>query len=124
MEIQEGISPAIKKEASSVRPRPEDLAVAQEVKRRLARHVRLYDFRLFGSRARGTANSESDMDIYLETDDLTEEQQQIIRDIVWEIGFERNIVIVPSIFTKAEVENSPLKASPFYKTVKREGVAL
>jgi uncharacterized protein len=99
-----------------------DLKVARELKKRLSEIVQLVDFRVFGSRARGEADEYSDMDVFIEVESLNDELKRKIRDVVWEVGFESSIYISPLIFTRYEIEDSPLKASPIVENINREGL--
>jgi predicted nucleotidyltransferase len=99
-----------------------DYEIAKELKKRLSEVVELIDFRVFGSRARGEADEYSDMDVFLEVKSLNREVEDRILDIVWEVGFENSIFISPLIFTRYEIEKSPLKASPIVKNIEEEGV--
>jgi predicted nucleotidyltransferase len=102
--------------------RPKDYEVAKQLKERVSKVVQLLDFRVFGSRVRGDEDEYSDMDIFLEVLSLDKELKEKILDIVWEVGFENFIVISPLIFTKNEIEDSPLRASPIVKNIQKEGV--
>lgn len=99
-----------------------DFSIATTLKQRLAGAVSLVDFRVFGSRARGDADEYSDMDIFVEVEDLNKSLKERILDIAWEVGFENFMVIAPLIFTRYELENSPLRSSPIVKAIVAEGV--
>jgi predicted nucleotidyltransferase len=43
----------------------EDRKIAAELKRRLAQALPVLDLRVFGSRVRGEAHSESDLDVFI-----------------------------------------------------------
>ncbi|GAB61213.1 MAG: nucleotidyltransferase domain-containing protein [Candidatus Jettenia sp.] len=92
-----------------------DYEIAKELKERLSKVIQLIDFRVFGSRARGNADEYSDMDDQL---------KKIIRNIVWEVGFENSIYISPLIFTRYEIEDSPLRASPIVRGINEEGIRI
>ena len=62
------------------------------------------------------------MDIFIELSYLNKQQKQKIQDIIWEIGFENSIYISPLIFTRYELENSPLRFSPIVKNIFEEGI--
>lgn len=99
-----------------------DYEIAKELKERLSKIVRLIDFRVFGSRARGDKDEYSDMDVFLEIESLNTEVKNKILDIIWEVGFKYFIVISPLIFTRDEIEKSPMRASPIVENIVKEGV--
>ena len=104
--------------------KPKDYEIAKILKERLSEVVNLIDFRVFGSRARGDADDLSDMDVFLEVKLLDKELKEKISDIVWEVGFENFVVISPLIFTKDEIENSPIRSSPIVKNISKEGIKI
>lgn len=102
----------------------EDLRIARELKARLSQAVRLLDFSVFGSRARGDAQEGSDMDVFVEVQTLDKDLKERIQDIAWEVGFDNSLVISLLIFTRDELENSPLRSSPIVKAITREGLRI
>ncbi len=102
----------------------EDLKIARELKGRLAQVVRLLDFSVFGSRARGDAEEGSDMDVFVEVQTLDKHLKERIQDIAWEVGFDNSLVISLLVFTRDELENSPLRSSPIVKAITREGLRI
>jgi predicted nucleotidyltransferase len=98
-----------------------DRGVALELKNRLAGLVQLVDFCVFGSRARGDATEDSDMDVFIEVENLDKDLKERVQDAAWEVGFENFMVISPLIFTRDELENSPLRSSPIVRVIKEEG---
>lgn len=101
---------------------PWDYEIARELKERLSAFVRLIDFRVFGSRARGHADEYSDMDVFIEVETLDKQLKEKISHTVWETGFEHLLHISPLIFTRHELEESPLRASPIVKSINEDGV--
>jgi len=101
-----------------------DYEIASKLKRKLAELVPLVDFQVFGSRARDDAEEYSDMDIFIEIESINKQLNDIISDLAWEVGFEHFMVISPLVFTRDEIENSPLKASPIVKNILAEGVRI
>jgi predicted nucleotidyltransferase len=101
-----------------------DYEIARKLKERLSKVVELIDFKVFGSRARGDVDEYSDMDVFIEVGSLDKETEELIYDIVWETGFENFIYISPLIFTRHEIEDSPLKSSPIVKNINEEGVKI
>jgi len=101
-----------------------DYEIARKLKEKLAALIPLVDFRVFGSRAREDADEYSDMDVFIETETVNKKQKDIISELTWEIGFEHFMVIFPLVFTRDEIENSPLKASPIVKNILAEGIRI
>lgn len=101
-----------------------DYQIAKKLKDRLLNIVPLLDFRVFGSRAREDHEGYSDIDLFLEVDALSKELESKIYDIAWEIGYENLRVFSLHIFTKDEIENSPLRLSPIVKNIFNEGVRI
>ena len=101
-----------------------DYLIAKELKERLSKEVDLVDFRVFGSRARNDKDEFSDMDVFIEVENLNKELEEKVSDITWEVGFNNSIYISPLIFTRYEIEDSPLRASPIVKNINEEGVTI
>lgn len=103
---------------------PKDREIAQKLKKKLSEFVPLLDFRILGSRARGDEDEYSNLDVFMEVEEIDKDLKERIFDTVWEVGFEHLIVISALVFTRDEVENSPLRASPFLKNIAEDGVAI
>ncbi|NCO52657.1 MAG: nucleotidyltransferase domain-containing protein [Deltaproteobacteria bacterium] len=101
-----------------------DYKIAKELKRRLAAQAMLVDFRVFGSRARGDAENESDMDVFVEVESLNPEVKEKIHETTWSVGFENSMVISPLIVTRYEVEQTALRSSAIIRNITREGIAV
>lgn len=102
----------------------QDRRIAEELRRRLSQVVPLVDFFVFGSRARGDADEDSDLDVFLEVESLDRASRERIFDVTWEIGFNNYLVISPLIVTREELENSPLRSAPIVRNIFEEGVRL
>jgi predicted nucleotidyltransferase len=77
---------------------------------------------LYGSRSRGTAKDDSDWDllILLNKDDISTEVEREITYPLYDLEFDTGEVISPMIYTEKEW-NSKYKVTPFYQNVMREG---
>lgn len=100
----------------------QDRKIAETLKQRLSEVMDLVDFKVFGSRARGDADEDSDLDVFIEIERKDRELEKKISHIAWEVGFENFILICPLVFTRDELENSPLRASPIVECINEEGV--
>jgi len=80
---------------------------------------------LFGSRARGDFNADSDWDVLILVDNkkVTNSVEDKFRDDLYDIELESGQVISAFIYPK-EYWNSLLSYSPLFKNVKREGIRL
>lgn len=98
-----------------------DLSIAVEFKKRLSAQVPIIAVSVFGSRVLGNAAEDSDMDIFVEVESLDKSVKEQILEIAWEVGFENFMVISPLIFTRDELNNSPLRSSSIIKTISQDG---
>lgn len=101
--------------------RPEDRRVATEFQRRLSALIPVLDLRIFGSRARGDAAPDSDLDVFVEVEEVTPELVKRIFHLAWEVGFEMDRIISPFIATREQIERGPLGANPILRRIAEEG---
>jgi predicted nucleotidyltransferase len=99
-----------------------DHEIAAQLKARLSTVARLVDFRVFGSRARGDADEYSDLDVFIEVESLDKTVEDAIQQIAWEVGIEHLIHISPLVFTRHEIEETPLRSSFIVQNIAEEGV--
>ncbi len=96
--------------------------IAEKFKQLVTRQVKVHEVRVFGSRARGDATEDSDLDVLVVVDQLDHGTEKYISECAWEAGFPDDIVIMPVAITLDNLKNSPLRESAFIRTVYREGV--
>ena len=99
--------------------------VLQNIKDTLSPRLRESDMAyLYGSRARGTANEDSDWDILivLNKDELTTEDYNEISYPLTALGWDLNQIISPMMYTKRDWEKSSF--TPFYKNVQHDAIPL
>jgi predicted nucleotidyltransferase len=73
--------------------------IAQRLKLRLQEITTVNRLVVFGSHARGTADSNSDLDIYIELHELDASLRREIREIAWEISLDEGILISTFVVT-------------------------
>jgi predicted nucleotidyltransferase len=93
-----------------------------KLKEALQKQFDLVDYCVFGSKARGDASPDSDIDVMIEVENSTPQIEAAIDDLVFEINLAHDCLISTVIFSRKELEEGPLGESPLYKAIKREGV--
>jgi hypothetical protein len=63
-------------------------------------------------------------DVFVEVNSLSPALRRRIDEIAWEVGFERDCIIVPLVVTRQELQHEPLAASPLIMTIEWEGMPL
>jgi len=99
-----------------------DLRTARKLKERVSKLTPPIDFRIFGSRARGDADEYSDMDIFIEFETVDRELKNSVKNAAWELTLETGIVVTTLLFSRYEIEESPLRSSPIVRVIMEEGV--
>ena len=83
------------------------------------------DIILYGSRARGDAEAESDYDLLILTDgEVTLEREDIFRRQLFPIELETGAVLTVILINKKDWGSPLYDAMPFYQNVQRDGVML
>jgi uncharacterized protein len=121
--VHSGTAPGVREaQAAYGTMTDQDGQVAREFRGRLAEITPVRDLVVFGSRARGDAEPDSDMDIFVELEDVTPELREQISEIAWEVGFERDRVITTIVATRDDLEHGAMGANPLMLSIEREGV--
>ena len=78
----------------------------------------------FGSRARGDARPDSDLDICVVVGSLEPTVKKTISHIAWEIGFHHERLITTVKYSRKQFSQGPCAISPLVQTIRREGIAI
>lgn len=100
-----------------------DLSIARSLKCLVQEHISPLDVMVFGSRARGDASTDSDMDIFILVEHATRDIEKFVSECAWEAGFINDVHIVPVVVGKDKIEGK-LQESVFIKNVYRDGVVV
>ena len=94
----------------------------ETLKSRLEERFEVRDMRLFGSKVRGQAGPDSDLDIMIELPKRSPEIESEIDDITFEVNLKNDSFITTIVFGQDELQQGPMKESPLYKTIRKEGI--
>ncbi len=101
-----------------------DREIATRFKKKLEEFIPVFDYRIFGSRARGDFSKDSDLDIFIETDELDYSIREIIYNLAWEIGYEWDRIISTYVTTTKQISDGPVGVSPIFFQIQNEGIKL
>jgi predicted nucleotidyltransferase len=105
--------------------RKADWRLAERLKCSLLEHnIPLYQLIVFGSRARGDAGPESDLDVLVLVEHVDAAIRKTISHCAWEIGFTTGVLIQTVVMTREEAEHGPEQSSLLMLAVKEEGISV
>ncbi|MBN2464976.1 nucleotidyltransferase domain-containing protein [candidate division WOR-3 bacterium] len=95
----------------------------QKLKARIAERLVLVRLVLFGSRARGDNEPDSDVDVLVVLEGpVSRESEEYVRFCAWELGYENGLVVFPLVVARTEWEEGPSSASTLAMAVEAEGI--
>ncbi len=99
---------------------------AAELKARLARRfgADLLAVRLFGSFARGDADEESDVDVFVLLREAGWPERRAVLDIAGDLFAETGLLVSPTVFDAARYEAWRRQERPLAMDIEREGIPL
>lgn len=105
-----------------------DRLIVEELKQRLPadvmRHIR--QLVIYGSRARGDAADDSDLDLVALVDEKTPELELALEETAYDVMWARDFkpIISLKVFTEARFRAATEKGYLFYRNVVREGITI
>jgi DNA polymerase sigma len=103
---------------------PDEKKALKELKIALAENHQLLDFRVFGSKARGTDVKDSDLDVMIVLEEHSPKIESCIDDLIFDINLKYDCFITAIFFSRNELEAGPMSESPIYKKIMTEGISL
>ena len=88
----------------------------------IERGVPVYKTIVFGSRARGERDPESDLDVLVLVESLDFAIRSTVSRCAWEVGFEEGVLIQSVVMTRDQAEKGPEQSSLLMLAVREEGV--
>lgn len=102
--------------------KPNELEALSKLKVALARDFMFVELRLFGSKARGDSDPESDIDVLIVLEDINREIRKSVSVLCCDLGIDHHVVLTPILYSLAELNSGRTRITPFYRNVAREGV--
>jgi len=105
-----------------------DKALIEELKRRLPHEVALHirELIMYGSRARGDAAVDSDLDLVALVDENSPELEQKLDEIAYSVMWDHDFkpIISLKVFAEERFRTAAAKGFSYYRNVEREGVTV
>lgn len=102
--------------------KPNELEALGKLKEVLVRDFRLVELRLFGSKARGDSDPESDIDVLVILKEVDRGIRKRVSVLCCDLSIDHHVVITPILYSLTEFNSRHTRATPFYRNVEREGV--
>lgn len=102
---------------------PEDRKILDEFAKRVRALAPSASICAFGSRTRGSAHPESDLDLCVVVPDVSRTLRDAVYAIAWAVGFEESRVLAPILLSEDDFERAPMSASTLVANIRREGIA-
>lgn len=80
--------------------------------------------KLFGSKARGDAAPDSDLDVLIVVGDHRREAEDAVLDIAFDVNLDHDVYISPRVIEQAVFEHPVWRITPFVRALEQEGVPL
>ena len=103
---------------------PNEEKALKELKIALAENYQLLDFRIFGSKTKGTDIKDSDLDVMIVLEEHSPTIESRIDDLIFDINLKYDCFITAIFFSRKELEVGPMSQSPIYKKILEEGISL
>lgn len=85
---------------------------------------RVLALKLFGSKATGRDNPDSDIDVLVVVNETSVEVENRVIDIAFDVNLEHDVYISPMVVARAVFDDPVWSITPFIRTLEREGISL
>ncbi|MCX6841013.1 MAG: nucleotidyltransferase domain-containing protein [candidate division WOR-3 bacterium] len=111
--------------AVDVQLAPNEQAALDRLKEVLTRDFGLVKLILYGSKACGDSDRESDVNVVVVLrDEFDWRTKRAIYDVCFNIGLEHDVILQPTVYSHARYNSPLIGATSLYQKVQREGIAV
>ena len=111
--------------AVNVQLAPNEQTALDRLKEVLTRDFGLVKLILYGSKARGDSDRESDIDVLVVLKDGFDwRTKHSIYDVCFDIGLEHDVLLQPVVFSESNYESPRFRVTPLLQNVTAEGFEL
>jgi predicted nucleotidyltransferase len=103
---------------------PNEKKALDVLKTALTEYHKLLDFKIYGSKAKGTDMPDSDLDVMIVLEEHSPAIESQIDDLIFDINLKYDCFIMAIYFSRKELEVGSLSESPIYKKIQQEGISL
>jgi predicted nucleotidyltransferase len=103
---------------------PNEKNALDTLKAKLLENYNIVDLKLYGSKAKGTDDRDSDLDVMIVLEDYSWPVETEIDDLIFDINLKFDCFISALLFKRKEIETGALAESPIYKKIQQEGISL
>ncbi len=103
---------------------PDDAAAVAEFAARVRAVLAdsLVEMRLFGSKARGDATADSDIDLLVVVSRIDPVIERRVSDAAFDVGLEYDVLVSPVIVSRTRYEDAVWRISDLAVAIEREGI--
>ncbi len=101
-----------------------DKTIARLLKNRIETIPGFKRMVVFGSRARGDTNPESDLDFFIEVSNLDADVRKQVQTAAWEVSLENGVMISTFVASSDAISHSLLAANPLLKSIEMDGIVI
>ena len=109
-----------------VKLQPKDAAALEEFVEKLRAILgnNLIEVKLFGSKATGKDQPDSDIDVLVAVDKGGVDVEDKVLDVAFETNLKHDVYISPRVIDRATLTDSVWRITPFLKAISEEGIPL
>ena len=100
-----------------------EMELVRKFRSRVEERLHVHAMIVFGSRARGDADDDSDLDVLVVLEEPeSREIRRFVSECAFEVDLDNDFVISPIVFSRERWENGPERVGPLALAIREEGI--